>query len=180
MPVRITSKQEGFRRCGVAHSSKPVVWPDDKFSSMQLKQLQTEPMLIVDIVSDAVSEPAPVSQVMTLGELILSTDIPTLQLARSAINARLTGESDVPGLLALREEINDALTALGYTDPLPVVPVDENTSHTHAGGAADGHGVAAGETSAAPSDGTQPAPESTDKPASDGVKDADKSAKKRP
>lgn len=178
MPVRIASKQEGFRRCGVAHTSKPVIWPDDRFTARQIKELQSEPMLIVDIVSDTAHEPASVSQVMTLGELIASADHATLQLARGAINDRLIEGSDVPGLLALREEINDALDALGYTDPLLVVPVDENTTHAHAGSVAgdaaapDGTGATGDDASQTGADNT--APDSAVKP---DVKDAKAAAK---
>ncbi|GAB6100431.1 hypothetical protein JCM16358_23100 [Halanaerocella petrolearia] len=46
--IRITSKKEGFRRCGVAHSSKPQEYPGDKFSKEELKQLESEPMLVVE------------------------------------------------------------------------------------------------------------------------------------
>lgn len=45
--IRIISKKEGFRRCGVAHSEKPTDYPDDKFTTKELKRLKNEPMLIV-------------------------------------------------------------------------------------------------------------------------------------
>lgn len=48
--IRITSKEEGFRRAGVAHAAKPVDHPADRFDEEQLKALQTEPMLSVEIV----------------------------------------------------------------------------------------------------------------------------------
>lgn len=50
--IRITSKQAGFRRCGVAHPAAPTDHADDAFTPAQLKQLQAEPMLLVEIVSD--------------------------------------------------------------------------------------------------------------------------------
>ncbi len=50
--IRITSKQAGFRRCGVAHPTAPTDHADDAFTPAQLKQLQAEPMLLVEIVSD--------------------------------------------------------------------------------------------------------------------------------
>lgn len=50
--IRITSKQEGFRRCGMAHSAAPAEHADDTFTTAQLKQLQTEPMLVVEIIKD--------------------------------------------------------------------------------------------------------------------------------
>jgi len=45
--IRITSKIDGFRRAGVAHSSRPSDYPDGYFSDKQLAQLEAEPNLIV-------------------------------------------------------------------------------------------------------------------------------------
>ncbi len=50
--IRITSLSDGFRRCGVAHPSTPTEHADDAFTSAQLKQLQAEPMLLVEIVKN--------------------------------------------------------------------------------------------------------------------------------
>lgn len=55
MIIIITSKQPGFRRCGIAHGAKPTEYPDDAFTAEQLAALQAEPMLTVEITSD---EPA--------------------------------------------------------------------------------------------------------------------------
>lgn len=46
--IRITSKKEGFRRCGIAHSTKPKLYPNDKFNKTELETLINEPMLIVE------------------------------------------------------------------------------------------------------------------------------------
>lgn len=45
--IIITSKQDGFRRCGVSHPLKPTTYSDDKFSDTELDALKTEPMLTV-------------------------------------------------------------------------------------------------------------------------------------
>jgi len=50
--VRIRSKKNGFRRCGVAHPEKPVDYPDEKFTKGQLAILNAEPMLVVEILPD--------------------------------------------------------------------------------------------------------------------------------
>lgn len=50
--IRITAKQEGFRRCGIAHSVAAVEYNDDQFTSEQLAWLQAEPMLEVEIVKE--------------------------------------------------------------------------------------------------------------------------------
>jgi hypothetical protein len=52
--IKITSKQDGFRRCGMAHSTQPQSYADDRFSLEELDILQGEPMLIVEIVEDEV------------------------------------------------------------------------------------------------------------------------------
>lgn len=58
--IIITAKKDGFRRCGMAHSVKPVQHNDDAFSPEQLEQLQAEPMLVVElVVADEPKEPGP-------------------------------------------------------------------------------------------------------------------------
>ena len=48
--IRIVSKKEGFRRCGMAHSEVPTFHDPDVFDNGQLADLEAEPMLIVDEV----------------------------------------------------------------------------------------------------------------------------------
>lgn len=50
--ITITSKRDGFRRCGIAHPARPTEYPDKAFTAKQLKVLQEEPMLTVVIVAD--------------------------------------------------------------------------------------------------------------------------------
>lgn len=47
MPIQITAKREGFRRCGIAHSEKTTTYPDGHFTDAQLRELGSEPNLIV-------------------------------------------------------------------------------------------------------------------------------------
>jgi hypothetical protein len=49
--IRIISQREGFRRCGVAHTVEPVEYPDDRWSAEELRRLQDEPMLTVEVIS---------------------------------------------------------------------------------------------------------------------------------
>ena len=49
--IRITSLQDGFRRCGVAHSCEDTEYRDNFFTSDQLKTLREEPMLLVEIIA---------------------------------------------------------------------------------------------------------------------------------
>ena len=48
--IVITSKREGFRRCGVAHAAGPTQWPDDRWTEAELDALMAEPMLTLDYV----------------------------------------------------------------------------------------------------------------------------------
>jgi hypothetical protein len=52
MAIVITSKRDGFRRCGIAHPSKPTSYPDDFFSDEQLEALSKEPQLILAYAED--------------------------------------------------------------------------------------------------------------------------------
>ncbi|EHQ1784516.1 hypothetical protein JY197_004483 [Salmonella enterica subsp. enterica serovar Oranienburg] len=45
--IYITSKREGFARCGVRFSETTTSYPDDRFTPEQLADLEAEPMLIV-------------------------------------------------------------------------------------------------------------------------------------
>ena len=45
--IKIISKKEGFRRCGVAHSETPKEYPDDRFAAEEIAVMEADPMLIV-------------------------------------------------------------------------------------------------------------------------------------
>ena len=60
--IKITAKKDGFRRCGIAHSSQPTEYPADKFNAEEMKQLNAEPMLIVEIVAVLEETKAPTAQ----------------------------------------------------------------------------------------------------------------------
>ena len=53
--IRITSKKDGFRRCGIAHYGSRI-YPQDAFREEELMCLLVEPMLVVDVV-DVPDEP---------------------------------------------------------------------------------------------------------------------------
>lgn len=50
--IRITSAQDGFRRCGIAHGKEPKEYQNDHFTVEQLAILRAEPMLAVTIIED--------------------------------------------------------------------------------------------------------------------------------
>jgi len=51
--IRIRSKNEGFRRCGVVHSKEWREHANEDFTKKQIEQLKAEPMLQVEVVDDA-------------------------------------------------------------------------------------------------------------------------------
>jgi DUF917 family protein len=56
--IRIIAKVDGFRRAGIAHSTEARFYPKAQFTAMQLDQLRTEPMLVVDEMDPPAAENA--------------------------------------------------------------------------------------------------------------------------
>lgn len=54
--IRTTSNQDGFRRGGVTHSTKPKVWAVSKFTEQQLAQIEAEPKIVAEIFEEDESE----------------------------------------------------------------------------------------------------------------------------
>lgn len=50
MEIRITAKIDGFRRCGIAHSSTPTDYPAGTFTPAQIEELKATTQLIVEQV----------------------------------------------------------------------------------------------------------------------------------
>jgi hypothetical protein len=50
--IKITCSQDGFRRAGIAHPTGTTEYADDTFTKEQLKALEVEPALLVEIVKD--------------------------------------------------------------------------------------------------------------------------------
>lgn len=52
MPIQITAKRDGFRRCGMSHSDKTQTYADDHFTPTVLDVLMADPMLVVSRVPE--------------------------------------------------------------------------------------------------------------------------------
>ncbi|UPQ37745.1 HI1506-related protein [Providencia rettgeri] len=98
MPIIITAKVNGFRRCGIAHSDAATEYPDDHFTKEQLATLQAESMLVVSVGNNDTAQK--------------STDAGADKqiAALKAEVKRLTGENE-----SLRAE----LALLNVTDTVP-------------------------------------------------------------
>lgn len=46
--MKIISKVDGYRRCGVIHPARPVEYPDDAFSPEQVSIMKADPLLTVE------------------------------------------------------------------------------------------------------------------------------------
>jgi len=70
--IKIVSKKDGFRRCGVAHHGTSI-YPLSKFTKEQVEALKSEPNLVVEVVEvveegvDAAADTAPPSQAAIQG-----------------------------------------------------------------------------------------------------------------
>lgn len=58
MPITITARRDGFRRCGRAHPARPTTYPDNFWTSEQIAALKAEPMLIVKVAAADEAAPA--------------------------------------------------------------------------------------------------------------------------
>jgi hypothetical protein len=73
MPVIITAKRDGFRRCGLAHPASPVEHKDGAFTAEQLAILKAEPMLVVQEM--AKTDPLVAMTKEQLMDLLIKKDV---------------------------------------------------------------------------------------------------------
>jgi len=66
--ITITSKVDGYRRCGVEHPAHPIQYPDDRFTPEVLAILQSTPVLKVEIQESQQQEDQNETQQETQGE----------------------------------------------------------------------------------------------------------------
>lgn len=125
MAIVITSKRDGFRRCGIAHTSKAVRYPDDFFSEAQLRALVKEPQLTLAYEEDELDQVQD-SRDESLQEVAPSKAPDTAQNA----------QSQAPEANA---------TTLGDAVVLPVAPLVGNSEP-----GSDGSGLAPGASVIAP------------------------------
>lgn len=50
--IRVKSRKDGFRRCGVSHAAGWVEYPSDRFTDEEIERLRAEPMLQVEITGN--------------------------------------------------------------------------------------------------------------------------------
>ncbi|MFJ5428573.1 HI1506-related protein [Pectobacterium actinidiae] len=123
MPVQITARVDGFRRCGMAHSAKTQTYPDDHFSVAQLAVLENEPQLIVVRVSgDAATNSDTATELSAARKLIAKLEANAMKYVDeiSTLNERLdavtvechTLKESNAALVTERDALKESNTAL--------------------------------------------------------------------
>ncbi|ECI7964111.1 hypothetical protein E2D61_07425 [Salmonella enterica subsp. enterica] len=107
--IYITSKRDGFWRCGIAHSETTTAYPDDRFTPDELARLEAEPMLIVS--RDAPGDTGAGEQIQALKSALqkaeadvdhLSGQVLTLQKQVSDLTEERTAAEDERDSLAAK------------------------------------------------------------------------------
>ncbi|EKN3498329.1 HI1506-related protein [Yersinia enterocolitica] len=118
MPIQITAKRDGFRRCGMAHSDKTQTYADGHFSPSVLAELKAENMLIITHVPDGQAENTDQSEALTqaLGRI---ESLGELLAGKESLISELRGDN--------QSLLND-LSALTETNTSLTTQVDELTA----------------------------------------------------
>ncbi|EIX3163604.1 hypothetical protein MKB28_003694 [Salmonella enterica] len=109
--IFITSKREGFARCGVRFSETTTSYPDDRFTPEQLADLEAEPMLIVSREGAGMTAGQAAEQISRLKDALDTAEheVAAVTAERDALHQQLadmTTERD-----ALREQLATAAPA---------------------------------------------------------------------
>lgn len=115
--ITITSKRDGFRRCGVAHRDVPVTWPDGSFTDEQIAILRAEPALVVHLGAVSGDD----DKLKIAQERIQELEAVVLQLNDDAAGLK----SQLAEVTADRDRLQEALTAAGSAS---VSEVKENAA----------------------------------------------------
>ena len=115
--ITITSKRDGFRRCGVAHRDVPVTWPDGSFTDEQIAILRAEPALVVHLGAVSGDD----DKLKIAQGRIQELEAVVLQLNDDAACLK----SQLAEVTADRDRLQEALTAAGSAS---VSEVKENAA----------------------------------------------------
>ncbi|CAM9227071.1 HI1506-related protein [Klebsiella quasipneumoniae] len=115
--ITITSKRDGFRRCGVAHRDVPVTWPDGSFTDEQIAILRAEPALVVHLGAVSGDD----DKLKIAQGRIQELEAVVLQLNDDAAGLK----SQLAEVTADRDRLQEALTAAGSAS---VSEVNENSA----------------------------------------------------
>ncbi|EEM8928255.1 hypothetical protein GL409_25285 [Salmonella enterica] len=110
--IFITSKREGFARCGVRFSETTTSYPDDRFTPEQLADLEAEPMLIVSREGAGMTAGQAAEQISRLKDALDTAEheVAVVTAERDVLREQLAAVTSTPAANAQDE------TAPGDTD----------------------------------------------------------------
>lgn len=132
--IFITSKREGFARCGVRFSETTTPYPDDRFTPEQLSELEAEPMLVVSRESAGMTATQATEQISRLKDALDTAEheVAVVTAERDVLHHQLTDMTTERD--ALREQLA-ALTstsAANAQDETAPGDTDENSADAEA------------------------------------------------
>ncbi|EDY2187886.1 hypothetical protein GTE46_004601 [Salmonella enterica subsp. enterica] len=135
--IFITSKREGFARCGVRFSETTTSYPDDRFTPEQLADLETEPMLIVSREGAGMTAGQAVEQISRLKDALDTAEheVAVVTAERDVLHQQLadmTTERD-----ALREQLAAVTSTPAANAQDETAPGDTDENSADAGAKSD-------------------------------------------
>ncbi|HGM6655036.1 MULTISPECIES: HI1506-related protein [Serratia] len=111
MPIQITARREGFRRCGIAHSAKTTTYEDGRFTPKQLAELENDPQLVVvRIAAGAATDDQDLDKQLSLArETITRQEQELVTLKSQFDDAQKAIASQQENIAALTTERDDAI-----------------------------------------------------------------------
>ncbi|EEO8160847.1 hypothetical protein G7D50_003239 [Salmonella enterica] len=136
--IFITSKREGFARCGVRFSETTTPYPDDRFTPEQLAELEAEPMLVVSRESAGMTTTQATEQISRLKDALDTAEheVAVVTAERDVLHQQLadiTTERD-----ALREQLAALTSAANAQDETAPADTDDNSADAGAKPDAEG------------------------------------------
>ncbi|EAV2404781.1 hypothetical protein GEX06_06200 [Salmonella enterica] len=135
--IFITSKREGFARCGVRFSETTTSYPDDRFTPEQLADLEAEPMLIVSREGAGMTAGQAAEQISRLKDALDTAEheVAVVTAERDVLHQQLadmTTERD-----ALREQLAAVTSTPAANAQDETAPGDTDENSADAGAKSD-------------------------------------------
>lgn len=126
--IFITSKREGFARCGVRFSETTTPYPDDRFTPEQLAELEAEPMLVVSRESAGMTAVQATEQISRLKDALDTAEheVAVVTAERDVLHHQLTDMTTERD--ALREQLAALTSAANAQDETAPADTDENSA----------------------------------------------------
>ncbi|EOD6656662.1 HI1506-related protein [Salmonella enterica] len=130
--IFITSKREGFARCGVRFSETTTPYPDDRFTPEQLAELEAEPMLVVSRESAGMTTTQATEQISRLKDALDTAEheVAVVTAERDVLHHQLTDMTTERD--ALREQLAALTSAANAQDETAPGDTDENSADAEA------------------------------------------------